>query len=349
MFEVSIIMPIYNVAEHLPRAIESALAQKNGVCEIILVNDGSTDASGVICDTYAEKEPLIITVIHQENQGAGPARNTGLKAATGRYIYFADPDDYFEPLLIADNLKLAHEKDSDVVIFGYTQESAGKPKDREEFLPNIPQLLNKEAIRNHFRNVYHFTPYALWNKFYKKEYLEKNALQFTNQEIGEDALFNIEVLKHIESIAVNRQAYYHYVTHVGSAVNRYRPNRLEMELTVAKQFENMLEQWGKAVEFTDLIAEEYFHVLYLETANIVREGCQLTLQKKTERLKKLWQTINIKIIGHKAVEKNPFRRALLNNFVNDKPENALRLMKARNKAADSYGKAFNRLKQFFRT
>ena len=147
MFDVSIIMPVYNVADHLPRAIESALNQKRVQCEIILVNDGSTDGSKEICDLYAQNEPLLITVIHQENQGSGPARNAGLKAATGRYIYFADPDDYFNPYLIADNFKMAQEKNPDIVIFGFTREPAGKPNERETLLPNIPQLPSKEKIR----------------------------------------------------------------------------------------------------------------------------------------------------------------------------------------------------------
>ncbi|SJN16497.1 Glycosyltransferase [Marinilactibacillus psychrotolerans 42ea] len=110
MFEVSIIMPVYNVSAHLPRAIQSALNQTKMDFELILVNDGSTDDSGAICDHFAEEEPLLIQVIHQKNQGSGMARNAGLRKAKGKYIYFADPDDYFKPTLLADNVRLAEEK-----------------------------------------------------------------------------------------------------------------------------------------------------------------------------------------------------------------------------------------------
>ncbi|GAA0358206.1 glycosyltransferase [Alkalibacterium iburiense] len=348
MFDVSIIMPVYNVADHLPRAIESALNQKRVQCEIILVNDGSTDGSKEICDLYAKKEPLLISVIHQENQGSGPARNAGLKQATGKYIYFADPDDYFEPYLVADNYKVAQEKESDMLIFGFTQEKAGKPEDRQTHLPNIPQLPSKEKVKRHFRNVYHFTPYALWNKLYKKDFLKNNAIEFTDQRMGQDALFNIACYKHVTSIAVNRKAYYHYVTHEGSAVNRYRPDRLEMELNIATQFENLLKHWGEQEEFSDLIAEEYFHAIYLETANLVHKDCPLSQEEKIERLDTLWQSIKEKVDPHKTEEKNPFRYALLNEYKKGRPKNALRLMQTRNKAANTYGKAFNTLKSLIK-
>lgn len=349
MFEVSIIMPVYNVREHLPRAIESALNQKKVPCEIILVNDGSTDGSAEICDHYARQESLLIKVVHQENQGSGPARNVGLKQASGKYIYFADPDDYFKPRLVADNYKIAEERQADMVVFGFTQEKAANSKDRQIHLPNIPQLPNKTKIRNHFRNAYHFTPYALWNKLYKKEFLQKNNIEFTNQRMGQDALFNIEALKHLDSVAVNRKEYYHYVTHEGSAVNRYRPDRLEMELNIAGAFENMLKEWNKTEEFSDLIAEEYFHAIYLETANLVHKDCPLSKEEKVERLENLWESIGNRILNHKTEEKNPFRYALLNEYKRNKPQNALRLMQARNKAANSYSKAFSKLKQFFKS
>ncbi|EXJ23291.1 glycosyl transferase, family 2 [Alkalibacterium sp. AK22] len=349
MFDVSIIMPVYNVADHLARAVESALAQKHVLCEIILVNDGSTDGSKEICDAYAQQEPLLVRVIHQDNKGSGPARNRGLKEAKGDYIYFADPDDYFDDQLLADNLAIAKQRQAEVMVFGYTQEKAGKPETREDKLPNLPQLDSQESFRDHFRNVYYFSPYALWNKLYLKDFLDRHQIRFGRQKQGQDALFNIEVYKNLSTLGVNRKAYYHYVTHAGSAVNRYREERFRLELNIAQAFEKLLIGWGRAEAFSDLIAEEYFNVIYLEMANLVHPDCPHKTAHKVKWTGEVWQAIGEnKIRPYKKEEKNPFRYALLYELKNHHPKNALFLMKTRNQAARHYTRPFQAVKTFFK-
>ncbi|SFC11407.1 Glycosyltransferase involved in cell wall bisynthesis [Alkalibacterium subtropicum] len=349
MFEVSIIMPVYNVKEHLARAIESALNQKEILTEIILVNDGSTDGCAEICDDYAEREPLLIKVIHQENKGSGPARNTGLDQAIGKYIYFADPDDYFDNTLLQSNLRLAKETKPEMVVFGYTQEKASDPSEREVKRPNFPQLTSQEDFRRHFGNVYQFSPYALWNKLYKRKFLNKHHIRFTSQKTGQDALFNIEVYKHLSSVAVNRQAYYHYVSHEGSSVNRYRPERYLMEQNIAQAFEQLMSEWGEEGTFTDLIGEEYFHALYLETANLVHKDCPLSDEEKVKRLRDIWRTIGTTKIGpYKQGDHNPFRNLLLKTYKQENFSQALFLMKSRNQVAERYTKVFSTVRTFFK-
>lgn len=349
MFEVSIIMPVYNVKEHLARAIESALNQKKIFTEIILVDDGSTDGSQDICDDYAEREPLLIKVIHQENKGSGPARNAGLDQAVGKYVYFADPDDYFDNNLLQENCKLAKEMQPDMVVFGYTQEKASNPQDREIKLPNFPQLTTQEVVRQHFGNVYQFSPYALWNKLYKRSFLKKHHIRFTDQKTGQDALFNIDVYKQLSSVAVNRKAYYHYVSHIGSSVNRYRPERYEMEQTIAQAFEQLMKQWDEEATFKNLIGEEYFNAIYLETANLVHEDCPLSEEEKVQQLADLWQTIGThKIVPFKDSDANPFRRLLLKTYKQENFRQALYLMKGRNQVAKRYTNVFSKVRTFFR-
>lgn len=349
MFEVSIIMPVYNVKEYLSRAIESALNQKEILIEVILVDDGSTDGSAEICDDYAKQEPLLVKVIHQENKGSGPARNAGLDQAVGKYIYFADPDDYFDKHLLKDNCRLAKEIKPEMVVFGYTQEKATAPNDREIKLPNFPQLTTQEEFRKHFNNVYHFSPYALWNKLYKRNFLEKHHIRFTKQKTGQDALFNIEVYKHLSSVSVNRKAFYHYVSHTGSSVNRYRPDRYLMENTIAQAFEQLIKEWKQEQTFNKLIAQEYFNSVYLETNNLVHSDCPLTKQEKTKRLSDIWEHVGMdKIIPFKKNDPNPFRRILLRNFQKRNFDNVLLLMKSRNQMADKYSKIFGKINRFFK-
>ncbi|GEQ32299.1 putative glycosyl transferase [Marinilactibacillus psychrotolerans] len=349
MFEVSIIMPVYNVSAHLPRAIQSVLNQTKMDFELILVNDGSTDDSGLICDQFVEEEPLLIQVIHQKNQGSGMARNAGLRRAKGKYIYFADPDDYFKPTLLAENVRLAEEKQADLVVFGYTREVEGKPEDRVTLLPRQPHFYTQDGFKKHFRNFHHFSPYSLWNKLYCRQYLREHKIRFTNQKLGQDALFNISVYRDIQNVAFNRKAYYHYVTHDGSAVNRYRDDRFMMELNIALQFKNLIEHWGMETEFNDLLKREFWHPVYLELANIAHPDCPMTTEEKVEWIKTICEEENINrfVIQQDRKESNPFQYVLQQRVQKGKYLMAIQLMEKRNASANNYGKLFNKMKRFF--
>ena len=113
MPKVTVIVPVYNVEQYLRRCIDSILAQTFGDLELILVDDGSADSSGVICDAYAEKDSRV-KVIHQKNSGVSAARNTGLDAAEGEYIAFVDSDDHVDP----DYLAALLQTKADLVICG---------------------------------------------------------------------------------------------------------------------------------------------------------------------------------------------------------------------------------------
>lgn len=120
MPEVSVVVPIYNVAEYLPKCIESILAQTYPDYELILVNDGSKDNSPEIAEEYAKKDPRI-KVIHKPNGGLSDARNEGMKYATGKYVSFIDSDDFIEPDMLEKCVNAMHADDADMVIFDYYQ------------------------------------------------------------------------------------------------------------------------------------------------------------------------------------------------------------------------------------
>lgn len=186
----------------------------------------------------------MIHVIHQENLGSGMARNAGLAQAKGEYIYFADPDDYLEPTLIEDNRAQLLAEPTDLLVLGYEVAIAGSPHLNEVRLPAFPNLTTTEMVRDHFGNYYYNSPYALWNKLYKREFLAEIGAQFTDQVVGQDALFNLDVLAEVSSIGVNRQVYYHYVKHPGSAIRRFRAKRFELEGQIAETLEHLIASWG---------------------------------------------------------------------------------------------------------
>ena len=151
--EISIIVPIYNVEKYLPRCIESILAQTFTNFELILVNDGSEDDSGEVCDRYA-KEDKRIKVIHKKNGGVSSARNAGLKNSIGNYIGFVDPDDYIKKDMYEKMYNLCIKKDSKIAICKFAREVDGKiiNADNNE-TEIIRELNNEEAMNELFKGV----------------------------------------------------------------------------------------------------------------------------------------------------------------------------------------------------
>ncbi len=351
MKKVSIIMPIYNVAEQLEKAIQCGLNQTYKNSEIILVNDGSTDASGEICDRYQLKDPRI-SVIHQKNAGSGFARNAGLDRATGEYIYFADPDDYFESNLIEETVTKAIESNADVVVCGYYNEKVDKEGNITTLEKNseLDGLLTKEAFRDQFRKHYSLSPYALWNKLYKHDFLKQHNCRFTNQKVGQDALFNQQVGMNVQTIYYHQKAYYHYVFREGSAVNRYRKERFFCEYTIASHFEEWMVHWGKEKEYRDLVNQQYWGALYLELSNLSWEDCPLTGTEKVERIEELMDDSKI----NQAIseietekEKNSFVKILILLLRNEKYSAALKVMQLRVTVGKKFQKSFNVIKKRF--
>jgi len=341
MNQVSIIMPVYNVETYLPKAIESALNQTSDRWGLILVNDGSTDQSGEICDHYKAEHPERITVIHQNNRGSGEARNTGLEAATGAYIYFADPDDFFAKDLIKDNLEILDQSHADFITFGYIEE---KGTGTAENLPNIPQIKDQEMFRKHFRNFNTVSPYALWNKMYKKSYLDEQKIRFGSERLGQDAVFNIKIFENINTVSVNRKAYYHYLAHESSSVNRYRSDRFDLELNVAEKFEQLLISWGRQEEFYDLIQENYWDALYTGLIMAAHEDNPLTEEEKLFTLDMQLNNEKIRFYvdeEYAARESNPFRKQLTQFLLKREFNKAIKLMKFRNQFASRFSKLFS--------
>lgn len=330
MNKVSIIMPIYNVADQLERAIQSALNQTYNNVEIILVNDGSTDKSGEICDEYKEKDERI-KVIHQQNAGSGYARNAGLDVAVGKYLYFADPDDYFETNLIEEILAMAEKSNADMVVFGYFNEVFQKngQVNTMKMLPILNGEFSQTDFQNHFRSHYAVSPYALWNKLYRHDFLVQHNCRFTNQKVGQDALFNQLVQREVEKVFYHTEAYYHYVSKEGSAINRYREERFIYEYNIANCFENWMQFWNKDQEYKDLVYREYWGALYLELSNLSWKDSPLTSRQKTTRIAKLMQNKKIKaaVFGIRLEEEaNIFVKQLLKLLRKEQYANALRVM-----------------------
>lgn len=232
--KVSVIIPVYNAEATIAKCLDSFLAQTLVGWELVLVDDGSTDRSGAMCDKYAniKSENGIVRVIHRANGGVSAARQTGLETASGEYIIHADPDDWVEPMMLQDLYAEAKTEDADMVICDFICEV----EDRSIYRRQEPTSLNHEDVLNDlFGTRVHG---SCCNKLVKRECIARCGAQFpVGINYCEDVSFNVQLLKHDIKITYLTKAYYHYVQSATSITNSYTHKTLENQ----KRFVSFLE------------------------------------------------------------------------------------------------------------
>lgn len=221
---ISVIVPIYKVEQFLSRCIDSLLNQKYNNFELILVDDGSPDRCGVICDNYAEKDHRI-KVIHKQNGGLSDARNEGLKIATGEYIAFVDSDDWVTTDYLSLMLDTLKETGSDIcecdVLKTTEQATASQNVDVENItevystIPALQQLICDGVFHQH-----------VWNKLYKRRCVE--GILFPVGKTNEDEFWTYRVFGQAQKIVkTNRILYYYYQRESSIMGSGYSLKRLD--------------------------------------------------------------------------------------------------------------------------
>ena len=219
MSKISVIVPVYNVEKFIRRCLDSIINQTMKDLEIILVDDGSTDNSGVICDEYAKLDNRI-TVIHKENGGVSSARNRGLDVATGEWIAFVDSDDYIEEDMYEVLYKTATEKNVDICacFFKYlTVENKILFNPTQEQLDMNGKYNSKEFLELIYKDEYmNGICVSSWNKIYKKNVFRN--LRFKTKICEDDELANNLYIKDIDIFLLNDGGYI-YVQNINSLSN----------------------------------------------------------------------------------------------------------------------------------
>lgn len=212
---ISVIVPIYNIEKYVGLCIESIINQSYKNLEIILVDDGSTDKSGQLCDLYSQKDSRII-VLHKTNGGLVSARKTGLKKSTGLYISYVDGDDWIGQGFISSLYLQLKNSDSDVVCAGYSRDLFDKSIPllnaiptgvyEEEALDTVrSSMISYDVFFRHGITTY------VWNKLFKKEVLYDSQMQVDDRiTIGEDAAVTYPVLLKAKRIYITDNCSYHY-------------------------------------------------------------------------------------------------------------------------------------------
>lgn len=226
--QVSIIMAIYNVDAWLNRALQSVLSQSYSHIEVILVDDGSTDKSGLICDDMAKKDSRI-KVIHKTNGGVSSARQVGLETAKGDYVIYCDPDDFMELDMIEHLVTTAKNSNADIVTCDYF---------RNEEIVNFVYDNGSDLLEKYVKNQ--LFPFC-WNCLVKNSFIRRNQLQYTPLWLNhsEDGLFVARVLAKQATTAHVARPLYHYILREGSLTHSFSDKSYNSIIAVVKELQNI--------------------------------------------------------------------------------------------------------------
>ena len=216
---VSIIVPVYNAEKTIGRCIESILGQEYINFELLLMDDGSKDESGKICDSFAKNDTRI-RVIHKENSGVSDTRNLALDLAQGKYVQFLDADDWITPNATRTFVEAAEAANADMVICDFYR-VVDKRVSQKGSIDEEGLLTQEEYASHMMENPADFYYGVLWNKFYRRDIIEQHHLRM-NSAISwcEDFMFNLEYIRHANLFYVVQLPLYYYVKTKGSLVSQ---------------------------------------------------------------------------------------------------------------------------------
>ena len=294
---LSVIVPVFNVDKYLQKCIDSILNQSLKDMEIILVDDGSADDSGKICDAYAKKDSRVF-VIHKENQGLGMARNSGMEMARGNYITFVDSDDYVDAVAYERLVSLMVNNSLDAVYFGCWRfsdrlgvwdggacstdfKSAYGDSDIRSFMLD---LIANPPERKIDRDIMVSSCMAI----YKRSVLFNNNIQFYSERelISEDLIFNVHFLDKAERVQRVPEQYYYYRVNESSLTRILRFDRFAMCGVLYRY----LQKYASEVEFEDSFKSEFIARCQRMTLGMCRSSIKIIVKS---RQLKYWKKLAI--------------------------------------------------------
>lgn len=233
MTSISIIVPIYNMEKLMHKCIDSILTQTFKDFELLLIDDGSTDRSAMICDEYQHKDPRI-KVYHKSNGGLSDARNYGLERATGKYTIFVDPDDWVDSSGLDKLYERAEKEDADITICDLYREDEYS----RHYMKQQPTALNsKDVLEELFQNIGGFTV----NKLIKRELYGRFHVQYPVGIYGcEDQYVMAQFFLHDIRIAYEPVAFYHYMYNSASLTRHYDEKTYQMDRHILEIFSSLL-------------------------------------------------------------------------------------------------------------
>lgn len=255
MKKVSIIIPIYNISEYIEECIISLCKQTYKKIEIILIDDGSTDNSGKICDEFEKKDKRIV-VIHKENGGISDARNRGLDICTGEYIFFLDGDDYVEPNIIEILVSLLEKNSADISVV----------------LKVGHHCITEELVIGNSEKMYQYlldkSAVEMWGKLYKNKLFKD--VRFPIGKIHEDAYVLPTVIFNAKKIVVYNKGFYHYRQRENSIMGELRKGNVKGLIECNLFGIEYIKQLSKKKSYILSIQKMHFYIILWYYLNIIR-------------------------------------------------------------------------------
>lgn len=272
---ISIITPVYNTEKYLSRCLDSILAQTYQDWELLLIDDGSTDGSGKICDEYATRDTRI-RVFHKANGGVASVRQLGIEEARGEFSIHVDSDDWVEPQMLEEMLAELEQTDADIIVADFYKEYTGSVVLHQQRSKECTPISLLEDI------VYGRQMGALWNKLIRHTLYNKYNLSFAKGvNLGEDALMLVQLLQHPVKVKYLERAYYHYMDNGTSTLCRGF-NRRKYQ-NVAAYVKKMLEVVPDRLKGRVIDIQHNNEILALQhnfitTSELRQQGFKLTIR-----------------------------------------------------------------------
>ncbi|QKE74324.1 glycosyltransferase family 2 protein [Arthrobacter citreus] len=301
---------MYNAEKYLSTCLDSVLAQSMIDFEVLLINDGSTDGSALICDQYSNSD-IRVKVYHKTNSGPSSARNYGIQNALGEYIMFIDSDDY----IVQDTFKIVNFEverfSADLVVFPIFEK-----KDEVIQLFNISECYfdDKESKKTFLKEIWLKSDLLASpvNKIYKSDIIKRNNIFFNEEfSIAEDYLFNMEYIDAARRGLSIETPLYYYVRHSNSVSTRVFYNKFDIALAVYKASLSLLSKYSiKEVEYLNKIHTEFATGLIRAMYEATRGGYRRSLFKKLKEIKKCMTSKETRALFKGSLDFSTF-----NNFV----------------------------------
>lgn len=288
--KISVILPAYNVAEYLPRALDSLIHQTFQDFEVFMVDDGSSDDTGRICDQYAQRDSRF-TALHQHNAGAPAARNSAIPHAKGTYLYFMDADDWAESEMLAEMIALAEDTQAELVVTGFCidTESANGRVFRQTISPEAAQYGDARAFRKAATALFDANLlYSPWNKLFLTQRIQRLNLRFRNTR-WDDFPFNLDYIRDVSRVTVSSAARYHFVrARADSETSRYFPEMFEKREEEHRWMVELYKYWGleSDPQAREFLARRYIERVFGVIENTTCAACTLNRREKCRAIKR---------------------------------------------------------------
>lgn len=316
---LSIIIPVYNVKNYLRKCLYSVVesaGENSQSVEVIIVDDGSTDGSGIIADSFAKCYPWF-RVLHQPNGGVAHARNVGLELARGEWIYLADSDDWLTRNAVSSILNaIAEKEESDILFFDAYKHTAKKIEVWEHFSEekvwNRGKTKEMHLLKDLQQKVLYIqgTPLAApWDKVYRSNFLRNRGIRFQESlKVLDDMVFNMEAIGAAQRVCYIKEKIYHYRHVPDSITNSYRPDRVKQDGLVWKYIEEYMSRAFEKEGWSRGEAEAFRQSFYCRVIKSFSICCRLCFFHDKNEQNFLEKLTYVKGVMHQKPYQEAFHR-----------------------------------------